>query len=456
MKSTVASVFATVLAVSAAVYACGGGSDSSASDAGASDATATDGGADVTNGDGGSSGDDSATIADALPDINQDPNVYPAMHHPIPLVDRGPGPVIDHMKIVTVTFVGDANRDTYRAFDQAIGGTSWWQSTLMPYGLSPSQVIAEVELPDTFSGTTTDDSALRTYFSTQIESGVLPPPDGETLYVVYATRTMSVTLSTLGSSCSGFEGYHDAFATHVPPPDGGAADAGPTAAVTAAYAMVFDCFNGGINGITSVASHEIAEAATDPDVDMNLAYYMETNAAWLQQTGTNPMTGAVTTAGEVGDLCVDYDVTEGSYVLQRIYSNAAAALSENPCQPTSTTYFGGAVRTSKALTNGILADGFVSVKPGESTDVLIDVFSQAALPSDLTLSVGGLNFGGGVQLITTGVTTSLSNKTVHNGDGVVLTINAASTVAPGRYPFVVRAELSASDTNDWPVILIVQ
>lgn len=453
MKSTAASVFATVLAASAALYGCGGGADSNGS--GVVDASAADAGVDATSSDdSGSTGDDSATVADTLPDINQDPNVYPAMHHPIPQVDRGPGPVLDDMKIVTVTFAGDANRDDYRAFDQAIGGTTWWQSTLMPYGLSPSQVIAEVELPDMFSGMTTDDSALRAYFTSQIEAGVLPTPDSETLYVVYATRTMSVTLSTLGTSCANFEGYHQPFVTAVPPPDGGV-EGGSSADVTAAYAMVFNCFNGGVNGATVVASHEIAEAATDPEVDLNLTYYMTTNAAWLQQTGTNAM-GQPTTAGEVGDLCVGYNVMEGSFELQRIYTNAAAALSENPCQPTSTTYFAGAVRTSKVLTNGSLADGFVSAKQGDSIDVLIDVFSQAALPSDLTLSVGALNYSGGIELITTGVTTALSNKTVHNGDGVVLTINVASTVAAGRYPFVVRAELSASDTNDWPVILLVE
>jgi hypothetical protein len=296
----------------------------------------------------------------------------------------------------------------------------------------------------------TDDSVLRTYFAAQIQSGALPPPDAETLYVVYATRTMAVTLSTLGSSCSGFEGYHDAFAVAPPSPDGGAPDAGPLPDVEAAYAMVFNCGYGGINGITSVASHEIAEAATDPEPDMNLAYYMTTNAAWPQSLGGGQ------TAGEVGDLCVDFDTTEGAYTLQRIYSNAAAALSENPCQPTSTTYFAGAVRTSKAITAGVFADGFVSVTPGASTDVLIDVFSQAALPSDLTISAGALNYNGGVETIATGVTTNLSATTAHNGDGLVLTITAGANATPGRYPFVVRAELSASDINDWPVILIVQ
>src|SRR6516225_8805687 len=59
-------------------------------------------------------------VVDAGPDIDQDPDVYPASHHPIPQIDYNGGAIIQNVRVVTVTFTGDAKRDSFRAFDHFI------------------------------------------------------------------------------------------------------------------------------------------------------------------------------------------------------------------------------------------------------------------------------------------------------------------------------------------------
>jgi uncharacterized membrane protein len=50
----------------------------------------------------------------------------------------------------------------------------------------------------------------------------------------------------------------------------------------------------------------------------------------------------------------------------------------------------------------------------------------------------------------------LSKMTVHNGNGVDITITAPMNALAGDYRFAVRAVLMGTDYNDWPVIAHVQ
>jgi hypothetical protein len=446
---------ASVLGAMSAVGACGGGTTGGATGA---DAGNTNGDAAIVTPD--ASGDDSSSlgdaggIADVGADIQQDPNTYPAMHHPLPQVDRGAGTLLDQMEIVQVTFGTDANLATYTAFDNAIGGTMWWQQALMPYGISPAVVSATVALPDTVSGTTVTDAQVQSYLAAEIASGALPEPDAETLYVVYAPRTFSVSLdfgTSTESSCNYFDGYHSSFPIAVP----STTDGGTPTGLSASYAMVFNCGYGGLEEIEVTASHEIGEAATDPHPDATTStYYMHSDDAWEQVfAGLGPGSGA-----EVADLCNGDPWSEGTYYFNKIYSNSAAALSKNPCQPDTNIFFGAAIDTTKAISYGYLSDGFVTVSPGSSTDVVINFFSDAALPSDPTLTVGAPNsyYGGGLTSIVGGVTATLSQTTAHNGDGIILTIAADPSTVAGNYLFVVRSTLTSSNFNDWAAELRVE
>lgn len=437
MRTMKTRAFFACALVAAACAACG------------SDPTAAPGGADA-----GGDADDASTvdatadastdapIADAAADIEQDPNVYPAKHHPIPQVDNQGGPLLDHMTLVTVSFVGDTHRDTFRAFGHAIGTTTWWHKTLGTYGLADAIVGPDVELASLGTRSMME-SEFEAYLAQQVTMGNLPPPTPQTLYVVYTPRPLSITLPSLGSSCSGFDGYHGSFPIALPNPDGGA----PTT-VNAAYAVVCECSTS-LTEMTITAAHEIAEAATDPNIQYSPSYYMYTCDAWEQDLG------GAGKAGEVGDLCSWLTWTEGTWEVQRIYSNAAAAASKNPCQPYDKLYFGAAPRTTPKLIGGVKMDGRLSIARGKSLDVILDAFSEAALPNDFSLYVGQ-NVGpgaNGVSSIGPSITSSLSKTKVHNGNGVILTISVGATTPTGDYPFVIRSVLNASDYNDWPVIL---
>ena len=422
------------VALSTAIAIAGCGSSSDASPAAVPDAS--------SNADAGSSTPDADVpdapidaIADVVEDIEQDPNVYPAKHHPIPQVDNQGGPILDHMQLITVTFTGDARRDTFRAFGHAIVSTNWWHKTIGSFGAVDGIAGPDAELTANAPRTMTDDD-FKTYLKAQIVAGNLPTPTPQSLYVIYAPRSLSISLANLGNSCQAFYGYHSSFVI--------ALSGGVT--VDAAYALVFDCNSGSLPEMTITASHEIAEAATNPEPFDSPSYVLYTNDAWEQSLGS------AGSAGEVGDLCSWMPWTEGSSQVQRIYSNAAAAASKNPCQPYDQLYYGAAPRTKTRLVSGIRMDGHVGVTRGQSVDVVLDCFSEAALPSDFTLSVGAA----GTLRPLGGVTMHLSKNKVHNGNGVVLTITVAANATTGDAPFVIRSTLNANDYNDWPVILTVK
>ena len=112
--------------------------------------------------------DSGATIA--IPDAGSG---YPAPHHPLPVIKNFGGSVLSDIKIVTVTFEGDARRDEKRNFDDKIVTSPWWSAVTRDYGINAGTSGGHVELPDDVSGTTLDDDILfinsatlgRAYFS---------------------------------------------------------------------------------------------------------------------------------------------------------------------------------------------------------------------------------------------------------------------------------------------------
>ena len=111
------------------------------------------------------------------------------------------------------------------------------------------------------------DAQIRQYLQNAISSGALQQPDANRLYVVYVEPGIAVSQSGGATSINTFNGYHTAF--------GGADAYGRSAAIR--YAVVV--YPGGFNATaasqglpnnfafqTEVASHEIAEAVTDPDI----------------------------------------------------------------------------------------------------------------------------------------------------------------------------------------------
>lgn len=389
----------------------------------------------------GSAGDASGGVVMPPP---PDDGPWPADHYPIPQMTDLGGTVLSMPDVVTVTFVGNSSRDALRAFDdRLVQGSDWWNAITAGYGVGKGRGGTYVELP-AMAGGTMSDAQLQGKIAQWVGSGALPTPDSNTLFVMYFASSTSITLQGT-TSCRGFGGYHTS--TQIPL-DGGVMDT--------AYAVIPDC-GGGMQGFTSTTSHEIAEATVDPHVQTRPAWYGY-NDAWFG--GTSSMgTGA-----EVADVCERFaPISDSSNdVVSRSWVNQAAAASHDPCQPEASgeIYYAAAVPTQTIQINGIgiqyMSDGYLVMKAGDSQTLDVVVFSEAKLPNDVTLTVGKSSRGAFASGITTGVTTSLSPTTGHNGVHVAFTLQVATSVAAGTYPFVVRAALNANDHHDWPVILKVQ
>jgi hypothetical protein len=414
-----------------------------------------DAGSDVDSG----ASDDAAT--EDGPSCEQNPNKYPSIHQPIPQLTNLGGPILDHPKIVTVTFAGDQKRDALRAFDHYIVTTDWWHQTAGGYTISDGVNGGDYEVPDTVSGKSITDDDIQTWLQQMIAAGMstndagvstgLPTPDAQTMYAIYYPHSTTISLQGT-SSCAQFGAYHNSATITL--------EAGT---VQAAYSVMPKCnyYNDpkrDFDLLTVSASHEFAEAATDPHpLGANETYRLTDDDSW----NTGGAFGA-----ECGDMCeylpdVAYD--ENGYQVQRIWSNGAAAKSQHPCQPAppNKIYYAAAVRTQKQNIDGHQTYGYMVIARGGSMDAQVDVFSEAALPHDVLLYVGkdkGQN-GSPSDMASPddGITASLSTSTgVHNGNCVTLTVNVPKNAVPGDHRIQVRAVLNNGDYNDWPLIIRVK
>jgi hypothetical protein len=139
------------------------------------------------------------------------------------------------------------------------------------------------------------DAALQARLLSAISAGSVPAPDGETLYLLFLPPGVTVIQGT-DASCVVFCGYHDAISEHSP---------------ELYYAVIaFPSCDGCLGplatfeAITSVTTHEIAEAVTD--AVPGTGWYDDQN-------------------GEIGDICSWQTRQDGPYSVQREWSNAHAA-----------------------------------------------------------------------------------------------------------------------------------
>jgi hypothetical protein len=158
-----------------------------------------------------------------------------------------------------------------------------------------------------------DDSQIQAELEQQVTDTNLPAPDANTLYVLFFRQGQEITEGG-GDSFHNFCAYHGTTATQhlvyaVLPLS--ASDTDPAQPIQGCGA------NPGLGNMTSVLSHEYAEAITDPDV--GIATSFSPPLAWY-----DPNQGSL--GGEVGDLCNQLEKTvkfaDGlKYVVQEMFSS---------------------------------------------------------------------------------------------------------------------------------------
>jgi hypothetical protein len=143
-------------------------------------------------------------------------------------------------------------------------------------------------------------------------SGRLGPIDAETLLLVYLPAGVALSDAFVSRYCGdGPRAYHRALTLGK---------------LKLAYAVLPRC--GGEADLTATASHEILEAATNPDPSARgFAFVRDSASAGFTAAGVEPV-------DPCGLLTMNNHRTlESGFVVQRAWSNRAASRGENPCVP---------------------------------------------------------------------------------------------------------------------------
>ena len=258
------------------------------------------------------------------------PAFTPAMGQ---LVMNKGGKTLTSPKIITVTWASDPNASTLQAFDDQIGASTYWK-VLSEYGIGPasSAAVDHVVIPDDDGGAPWDqpwaDDAIDQWTQSMIAGAPAngwPAPDDQSVYIVFVPPTTKV-LDQGQDACNVLGGYHvELNASAGTNPDG------------VAYALIdqYCAQEYGmpvVGNATEDASHELAEAATDPYPNHvpALVGFDPGSLSWELWNEWQD---------EVADACESFDEgyyqggSDLPYMLSRVWSNASGKAGHDPCVP---------------------------------------------------------------------------------------------------------------------------
>ncbi len=245
------------------------------------------------------------------------------------MVYRG-GPVISNVKVYTVFWGSNvANQSQLDSFYGTLVNSPYvdW---LSEYD-TPTQNIGRGSFQSSYvdANAPTDsqvtDDGIQQELAQLIDQGALPTPDANTLFMVHFPAGIAITMQG-AQSCQQFCAYHSSFS------HGGGN----------VYYGVMPDFSGRCSSCggesnqfddtTVVASHEVAEAMTDPNIGVANATNDEMQLGWYDDTYS-----------EIGDVCQGQSVTFMGYRVTKLWSNKASA-----CMGPQTTSGGGGTGSSSS------------------------------------------------------------------------------------------------------------
>jgi len=230
-----------------------------------------------------------------------------------PQVQKGSGTIIATPKVTPIFFStvpADPLEAGINSFVQSYITSSNSWLTLQEYGIGHGTVSSAAVLSTTAP---TTDTAIQSLIVTEVGNGTLPPATTSSIYIIFTPSNVTVTRGSQ-TSCVDFGGYHDTVMV---------------SGVSASYAVIPRCAKDQLVDITIAASHELAEAATDPVL-----------TAYLDLNDPYDMWQFNFAGSELADMCeniTDYAVEEQNVgAVSRLWSNAAMAAFKNPCLPAPT------------------------------------------------------------------------------------------------------------------------
>ncbi|KAJ3023343.1 UNVERIFIED_CONTAM: hypothetical protein HDU68_008662 [Siphonaria sp. JEL0065] len=248
------------------------------------------------------------------------------------------GPVIPNV-VVHPIFYGAANYESQINSFYAGVVQSTWYDILAQYNVGRGSAVAGIPVANT-KAALDDVKDIQPLLINLINAGIIAPT-ANTYYPIHFAPGVSITQGGSGS-CKVFCAYHgtiDISSLNVGTqylyygviPDQGGSCAGGCGSDPSQ-----------VNNLFSVASHELAEAATDAAVGLATTYGPP--LAWYDQTN-----------GEIGDICnAQQGTTVGgdgvTYKIQKQWSNADNACVQALGKPVTTTTTTKSSTTTKAPT----------------------------------------------------------------------------------------------------------
>lgn len=389
----------------------------------------------VSNDDAGGADSGKPVVVDAG---KKDANVILPSAMAAPQILNIGGSVMKTPKIVPIFYPGEPYVTELTTFITNLAGSSYWTATTSEYGVGPVTAGASHTMA-TAAPTTIDDAEIKTFLTTQLDGAHgWGMPDPSTIYTIYYPSTTTITLMN-ATSCSAFGGYHNEVTI------------GATRVV---YAVMPRCSAGGsdLDYLTSASTHEFIEAVTDP--------HPFTGAAF-NQPDDDHLVWALFPISEVGDMCTfntgaEVNLLEIGYVVQRTWSNKAAAAHHNPCvpAPAGRVYFNSVPMLKDTvnidLSGGMGGTGYptkgVAVPVGTSKTIDVSLFADG---STGPWTVQAVDYEQYMKHASPDLSFAIDKTQGSAGDTLRLTITRNAAGAYGGSAFILSSSQGASNQNLW-------
>jgi hypothetical protein len=362
-----------------------------------------------------------------------------AAHPSLPVVRNLGGPVNTAPKVQLIAYAADSGLKDIEAFLQELTKTTYWSETTSEYGVGTLTILPTIRLTSTPPATITDDD-LQTNLLINTSGPGAPwgVADANTIFLFAFPPGTIESSDPTSKCCEAFDGYHSGMSTG-----------------TSLVAYAVGCSCPGIDGPnvtdlqqrTVAISHELVEATTDPFPGPATAFGQEDD---------NDIVWTAVSGGETADMCEFNDdanlVSPGSkYMIQRTWSNAAAALMQNPCVPHSAStipYFNSYPALTAIPYSGGTTMG-VNIPLGQSKTIDVKLSSAAPTPGPWNVVVDDYD------QILVGTSSpylglSLDKASGRNGDTLHLTITP-HTADPtlGGEAFFIFSQYGTAGTPDF-------
>ncbi len=358
------------------------------------------------------------------------------------VIDLG-GKELVEAKVQLIAYAEDPFATDVEAFIKEFGTTDEWATQTKEYGVGPFTTLPTVLIPGTPPASLDDNTGTVTPFEDTIINSVSgtdatwAPEDGSTMYVYLLP--LGTEIISGGTCCNQFLGYH----WGAPLASGSVA---PYSVICHCPAQVGDPITP-LQLVTTTVSHEMVETATDPFVSSS-------NGAAYAQTDDADIVWTLATGGEIADMCElnadsNYLPPGATYMIQRVWSNAAARAGDDPCVPvaSSAPYFNSYASLSDSITlqyeGGPVSTTGVKIPVGGSGTVDVTLTSQGATAGPWTVKAWDLNAFLGNPANTS---VMLDKTSGSDGDVLHLTITVQSYDSLwGGAGFVLESTLGTQD-----------